>query len=100
MLSFRNFFLQVFGKIALDDGTDIHRNNNFQNFGNAVMLLFRCATGELFFLLVKNNGYMFFIKFPKFVHYSQILVSTFSLHFKFGLFETYFFEFAYDGNAV
>lgn len=38
--------MQIFGKIALEEGTDIHRNNNFQTFGNAVLLLFRCATGE------------------------------------------------------
>ncbi|XP_078232452.1 voltage-dependent L-type calcium channel subunit alpha-1C isoform X3 [Pogona vitticeps] len=38
--------MQVFGKIALDDTTDINRNNNFQTFPQAVLLLFRCATGE------------------------------------------------------
>uniref|UniRef100_A0A4W5KF03 Voltage-dependent L-type calcium channel subunit alpha n=1 Tax=Hucho hucho TaxID=62062 RepID=A0A4W5KF03_9TELE len=37
---------QVFGKIALVDGTQINRNNNFQTFPQAVLLLFRCATGE------------------------------------------------------
>uniref|UniRef100_A0A8C7HUU5 Voltage-dependent L-type calcium channel subunit alpha n=1 Tax=Oncorhynchus kisutch TaxID=8019 RepID=A0A8C7HUU5_ONCKI len=37
---------QVFGKIALVDGTPINRNNNFQTFPQAVLLLFRCATGE------------------------------------------------------
>ncbi|OXA55268.1 Muscle calcium channel subunit alpha-1 [Folsomia candida] len=44
-VSFLKLF-RIFGKIALNQDTDIHRNNNFQNFGNAVMLLFRCATGE------------------------------------------------------
>ncbi len=38
--------LQVFGKIALDDNTPIHRNNNFQTFPQAVQVLFRSATGE------------------------------------------------------
>lgn len=38
--------MQIFGKIALDEETEIHRNNNFQSFSNAVLLLFRCATGE------------------------------------------------------
>ncbi|KAL1020919.1 hypothetical protein UPYG_G00006400 [Umbra pygmaea] len=38
--------MQVFGKVALMDGTQINRNNNFQTFPQAVLLLFRCATGE------------------------------------------------------
>ncbi|XP_035239389.1 dihydropyridine-sensitive L-type skeletal muscle calcium channel subunit alpha-1-like isoform X1 [Anguilla anguilla] len=38
--------MQVFGKVALVDGTQINRNNNFQTFPQAVLLLFRCATGE------------------------------------------------------
>ncbi|XP_075458516.1 voltage-dependent L-type calcium channel subunit alpha-1C isoform X6 [Ascaphus truei] len=38
--------MQVFGKIALNDLTEINRNNNFQTFPQAVLLLFRCATGE------------------------------------------------------
>ncbi|XP_070926714.1 voltage-dependent L-type calcium channel subunit alpha-1C isoform X7 [Macaca nemestrina] len=38
--------MQVFGKIALNDTTEINRNNNFQTFPQAVLLLFRCATGE------------------------------------------------------
>ncbi|KAJ8394798.1 hypothetical protein AAFF_G00041530 [Aldrovandia affinis] len=38
--------MQVFGKIAMVDGTHINRNNNFQTFPQAVLLLFRCATGE------------------------------------------------------
>uniref|UniRef100_A0A183IQU1 Ca_chan_IQ domain-containing protein n=1 Tax=Soboliphyme baturini TaxID=241478 RepID=A0A183IQU1_9BILA len=36
----------VFGRIALDDDTQIHRHNNFQTFYNSLLLLFRCATGE------------------------------------------------------
>uniref|UniRef100_A0A8B9TJS0 Voltage-dependent L-type calcium channel subunit alpha n=1 Tax=Anas platyrhynchos TaxID=8839 RepID=A0A8B9TJS0_ANAPL len=39
--------MQMFGKIAMVDGTQINRNNNFQTFPQAVLLLFRCATGEL-----------------------------------------------------
>lgn len=38
--------MQVFGKIALDSSTAIHRNNNFQSFPQAVLVLFRSATGE------------------------------------------------------
>ncbi|KAM4676189.1 voltage-dependent L-type calcium channel subunit alpha-1C [Discoglossus pictus] len=38
--------MQVFGKIAMNDTTEINRNNNFQTFPQAVLLLFRCATGE------------------------------------------------------
>uniref|UniRef100_A0A8C1YNK7 Voltage-dependent L-type calcium channel subunit alpha n=1 Tax=Cyprinus carpio TaxID=7962 RepID=A0A8C1YNK7_CYPCA len=38
--------MQTFGKIAMADHTQINRNNNFQSFPQAVLLLFRCATGE------------------------------------------------------
>uniref|UniRef100_A0A8C1NXN3 Voltage-dependent L-type calcium channel subunit alpha n=1 Tax=Cyprinus carpio TaxID=7962 RepID=A0A8C1NXN3_CYPCA len=38
--------MQTFGKIAIDDSTELSRNNNFQTFFMAVLLLFRCATGE------------------------------------------------------
>ncbi|KAL2102517.1 hypothetical protein ACEWY4_001685 [Coilia grayii] len=38
--------MQMFGKIALRDNSEINRNNNFQTFPQAVLLLFRCATGE------------------------------------------------------
>ncbi|XP_072489312.1 voltage-dependent N-type calcium channel subunit alpha-1B isoform X1 [Notamacropus eugenii] len=38
--------MQVFGNIALDDETNINRHNNFQTFLQALMLLFRSATGE------------------------------------------------------
>ncbi|XP_008553501.1 muscle calcium channel subunit alpha-1 isoform X1 [Microplitis demolitor] len=38
--------MQVFGKIALDNDTTIYRNNNFQTFPQAVLILFRSATGE------------------------------------------------------
>ncbi|XP_075219333.1 ca[2+]-channel protein alpha[[1]] subunit D isoform X3 [Lycorma delicatula] len=38
--------MQVFGKIALDGDTSINRNNNFQTFPQAVLVLFRSATGE------------------------------------------------------
>lgn len=33
--------IQMFGKIALRDNTEINRNNNFQTFPQAVLLLFR-----------------------------------------------------------
>ncbi|KRX18133.1 Muscle calcium channel subunit alpha-1 [Trichinella nelsoni] len=38
--------MQVFGKIAFDDDTQIHRHNNFRTFYSALLVLFRCATGE------------------------------------------------------
>lgn len=38
-----SFLPQVFGKIAMVDGTHINRNNNFQTFPQAVLLLFRCV---------------------------------------------------------
>uniref|UniRef100_A0A8C5JEB1 Voltage-dependent L-type calcium channel subunit alpha n=1 Tax=Junco hyemalis TaxID=40217 RepID=A0A8C5JEB1_JUNHY len=38
--------MQVFGKVAMRDNNQINRNNNFQTFPQAVLLLFRCATGE------------------------------------------------------
>lgn len=42
---------QVFGKVAMVDGTHINRNNNFQTFPQAVLLLFRCV-GFRFLLCV------------------------------------------------
>ncbi|CAB3232875.1 unnamed protein product [Arctia plantaginis] len=38
--------MQVFGKIAIDDETPITRNNHFQTFPQALLVLFRSATGE------------------------------------------------------
>ncbi|XP_052780217.1 muscle calcium channel subunit alpha-1-like isoform X4 [Mya arenaria] len=38
--------MQVFGRIAINDDTAIHRNNNFQSFPQALLVLFRSATGE------------------------------------------------------
>lgn len=38
--------MQLFGKIELNEHTYIDRNNHFQTFPYAVVLLFRCATGE------------------------------------------------------
>ncbi|XP_035582344.1 voltage-dependent N-type calcium channel subunit alpha-1B-like isoform X2 [Zalophus californianus] len=38
--------MQVFGNIALDDDTSINRHNTFRTFLQALMLLFRGATGE------------------------------------------------------
>merc|ERR1719507_2936472 len=38
--------MQMFGKIAPQEGTSIHRNNNFQSFGQSLLVLFRSATGE------------------------------------------------------
>ncbi|XP_077996994.1 muscle calcium channel subunit alpha-1-like [Glandiceps talaboti] len=38
--------MQTFGKIAIDEDTAIDRNNNFQTFPAALLVLFRSATGE------------------------------------------------------
>uniref|UniRef100_A0A7N5ZTN6 Voltage-dependent L-type calcium channel subunit alpha n=1 Tax=Anabas testudineus TaxID=64144 RepID=A0A7N5ZTN6_ANATE len=38
--------MQTFGKVAIDEDTQINRNCNFQTFFMAVLVLFRCATGE------------------------------------------------------
>ncbi|KAF6117712.1 hypothetical protein HJG60_001952 [Phyllostomus discolor] len=38
--------MQVFGKIALNDTTEINRNNNFQTFPQAVLLLFRWVSED------------------------------------------------------
>ncbi|XP_074655928.1 voltage-dependent calcium channel type A subunit alpha-1-like [Tubulanus polymorphus] len=44
--------MQVFGNIKLDSSTDINRHNNFQTFMQALLLLFRCATGEAWQLIM------------------------------------------------
>ncbi|XP_028297269.1 dihydropyridine-sensitive L-type skeletal muscle calcium channel subunit alpha-1-like isoform X2 [Gouania willdenowi] len=49
--------MQIFGKIALLDGTFINRNNNFQTFPQAVLLLFRCATGEAWHEVMLGSMY-------------------------------------------
>ncbi|XP_006892173.1 PREDICTED: voltage-dependent L-type calcium channel subunit alpha-1S [Elephantulus edwardii] len=49
--------MQMFGKIALVDGTQINRNNNFQTFPQAVLLLFRCATGEAWQEILLASSY-------------------------------------------
>ena len=36
----------MFGKIAPSEDRSIHRNNNFQSFGQSLLVLFRSATGE------------------------------------------------------
>ncbi|XP_041481260.1 voltage-dependent calcium channel type A subunit alpha-1-like isoform X7 [Lytechinus variegatus] len=38
--------MQIFGNIAPIDGEQINRHNNFGQFFNSLLLLFRCATGE------------------------------------------------------
>ncbi len=37
----------MFGKIALVDGSEINRNNNFQTFPQAVLVLFRWVNNVL-----------------------------------------------------
>ncbi len=46
LLIFNKLINKVFGNIKLDSKGPINRHNNFQNFQQALMLLFRCATGE------------------------------------------------------
>jgi len=36
----------VFASVEQSEFRAINRHNNFQNFGNSLLLLFRCATGE------------------------------------------------------
>ncbi|XP_075241341.1 muscle calcium channel subunit alpha-1-like isoform X7 [Convolutriloba macropyga] len=38
--------MQMFGKIRMVEGTAINGNNNFQTFPDAILVLFRSATGE------------------------------------------------------
>lgn len=38
--------MQFFAKVPLEDESGIDRNNNFQTFPMAMLLLFRCSTGE------------------------------------------------------
>merc|ERR1719158_2326685 len=38
--------MQMMGRIAIQEDTNIHRNNNFQSFTMAFLVLFRSATGE------------------------------------------------------
>lgn len=49
-----NVFLtpQMFGKIALRDNSQINRNNNFQTFPQAVLLLFRSVSFSFLSLLL------------------------------------------------
>ncbi|XP_014661450.1 PREDICTED: muscle calcium channel subunit alpha-1-like [Priapulus caudatus] len=44
--------MQVFGKFNLDDSGHINRNNNFQTFPMATLVLFRSATGEAWQLIM------------------------------------------------
>lgn len=46
MHSSKLLFQQMFGKIALNPETEIWRNNNFQTFPQAILVLLRSATGE------------------------------------------------------
>ncbi|CAG2216857.1 Voltage-dependent L-type calcium channel subunit alpha-1C,Dihydropyridine-sensitive L-type skeletal muscle calcium channel subunit alpha-1,Voltage-dependent R-type calcium channel subunit alpha-1E,Voltage-dependent L-type calcium channel subunit alpha-1S,Voltage-dependent N-type calcium channel subunit alpha-1B,Muscle calcium channel subunit alpha-1,Voltage-dependent calcium channel type D subunit alpha-1,Probable voltage-dependent N-type calcium channel subunit alpha-1B,Voltage-dependent L-type calcium ch len=44
---FLHVALQIFGKISINnEDSQLHRNNNFQTFQLAVLVLFRSATGE------------------------------------------------------
>ncbi|CAF2035689.1 unnamed protein product [Rotaria magnacalcarata] len=48
--------MQMFGKIALDEGTSINYNNNFQTFFNSLLVLFRSATGEAWQEIMYDSG--------------------------------------------
>lgn len=43
---------QVFGRIRLGEDTQIHRNNHFHTFPQAVLVLFRSATGKAPYLFI------------------------------------------------
>jgi len=63
--------LKVFGKIALNDATAIHQNNNFQTFLAAVMVLFRSVSNFLPYHLVYAYCHWFsttqrYLQFPQF----------------------------------
>uniref|UniRef100_A0A8C2IXI7 Voltage-dependent L-type calcium channel subunit alpha n=1 Tax=Cyprinus carpio TaxID=7962 RepID=A0A8C2IXI7_CYPCA len=49
--------MQMFGKIAMVDHTQINRNNNFQTFPQAVLLLFRSVNGTVKMLKPKCQGF-------------------------------------------
>lgn len=53
--------MQMFGKIALQDNTQINRNNNFQTFPQAVLLLFRWGKRLRCLFLVSLKIYGLFI---------------------------------------
>lgn len=55
------FVLQVFGKIAMVDGTQINRNNNFQTFPQAVLMLFRCRAAFWDFFPSPVVFFLFFL---------------------------------------
>lgn len=58
--AYSNVISQVFGKIAMVDGTQINRNNNFQTFPQAVLMLFRCCVAWIFcFKPLKKNLQIF-----------------------------------------
>ncbi|KAJ8300550.1 hypothetical protein KUTeg_022069 [Tegillarca granosa] len=50
-------YSHVFGNIKLDSKTAITRHNNFRSFFEALMLLFRCATGEAWQLIMLSCAY-------------------------------------------
>lgn len=49
---YKQTIFQIFGKIAKTEGSAIHRNNHFQTFPQAVLVLFRSATGEFVFIKI------------------------------------------------
>ena len=44
----------MFGTLSITEDTEINYKNNFRNFPNAMMLLFRASTGE-------GKGLLFFL---------------------------------------
>lgn len=46
---------QIFGKVALVDGSQINRNNNFQTFPQAVLMLFRWVWARISFTSLEAN---------------------------------------------
>lgn len=59
----------MFGKIAMVDGTHINRNNNFQTFPQAVLLLFRCVG---FKLRDQDSVCFIFLVFKSFICHTRV----------------------------
>lgn len=75
--------LQMFGKIEnadLDMGSSINRNNNFGSFFQAVLILFRSATGKWWSSSKTYIYYNFYIKSICFVP-NPFINETFSCKF-------------------
>ena len=70
--------MQMFGKISIEfekESRDINRNNNFQTFPQAILVLFRSATGESWQNIMLNclaGDWINYLKVKSFLNVSQI----------------------------